>query len=363
MLPVPSAQEFQAQWSAFNETLAALAAERGLPAAFDALYLQQKEAGFIRDDLAAVERHSFFHEKDPGRFFRAQYNPRRAARFQGAGRKTPPPHVAPVHGGCFLCRENIRWQQGGRQLGYDMRQNGGAYRALMNPFPLMPHHVVIATEAHRPQEWRLNGRAPDAPMPLIRDLVGFAARLPGYVGFYNGVGAGASIPSHMHFQFFRRPEDRGEEREDVSLFPLEVAARRPRKPLTGTDGQIADYPLAVVVWQGAPETVIEAASRWLLDWAERNAPRLARLTGNFIAIRETTAEQVPGVSLYFVARDREKPRPEGFSGLVGGLEAMGEVVLSSAEEKARLDAGQITYDTIWEILAGVRTDLFPDDLS
>ena len=83
----------------------------GLTAAFAELEIHQRETGFIKDDLSGVERHVFRHPDNPDRFFRVQYNPKRALRFDGSRVGTPPAGVDHVNGGCFLCRENIRWQQ------------------------------------------------------------------------------------------------------------------------------------------------------------------------------------------------------------------------------------------------------------
>ena len=79
----------------------------------------------------------------------------------------------------------------------------------MNPFPLLPNHVVFASKSHIPQEFSLLDQKRDAKKleDVLRDLCQLALRLPNHVGFYNGVGAGASIPGHFHFQFFHRAPD------------------------------------------------------------------------------------------------------------------------------------------------------------
>ena len=61
--------------------------------------------------------------------------------------------------------------------------------------------------------------------------------------------------------------------------------------------------------------------------------------------------------LYFVPRDRAKSRAEGFSGLIGGLEVLGEIVLSSPQDKVRLNSGQIDYFTLETALDSVHTPL------
>ena len=66
------------------------------------------------------------------------------------------------------------------------------------------------------------------------------------------------------------------------------------------------------------------------------------------------------VALYFVPRDRAKSQAEGYSGLIGGLEVLGEIVLSSPEEKARLSDGRIDYFTLEAALASVHTPMDVD---
>ena len=123
--------------------------------------------------------------------------------LEGSGVQTLP-DLKIVNNGCFLCRENISWQQKNTQVGLVVTLADDIYYALMNPFPLMPNHLVVADDAHISQEWEViegeNGRR--GLFRLLTDLCKTATLLPNHVGFYNGVGAGASIPTHLHFQFF-----------------------------------------------------------------------------------------------------------------------------------------------------------------
>lgn len=83
---------------------------------------------------------------------------------------------------CFLCRANrpalqsaISWR---------------TYEVLVNPFPIFPHHLTIASAAHEPQ----------ALSPRVADLFTLARQLPHYTVFFNGAKCGASAPDHAHFQ-------------------------------------------------------------------------------------------------------------------------------------------------------------------
>ena len=339
--------DFETAWSELNLRLRELESDAGLTAALHALESHHRDSGFIDDALEGVERYTFHHPDDPTRYFRVQYNPRRALRFEGSGRKQADLPIR--NNGCFLCRENIQWQQQGAQFGYQIETGDRSYIALMNPFPLLPGHVTIASSEHRSQDWRFrDGGGLDVAI-LVEDLVQLGTRMPGHMGFYNGVDAGASIPGHQHYQFLMRPDDQ-------TAFPLEIAAQR-AGACNGGLVLAEQYPLDAAIWKGDAADVVARASDWIACWAERNGARLSALTANFIASRNTADNDV---TLYFVLRDRARSKVEGFSSLVGGLEVLGEIVLSSPEEKARLSDGQIDYFTLEAALASVHTPIDVD---
>ncbi len=336
--------EFEKAWSDLNVRLRGLEFSSGLTAALRALEIQQRESGLIQDSLQQVERHTFYHPDDPARYFHVQYNPRRALRFTGLGRQ--PTHLQNLNDGCLLCRENIQWRQKGMQLGYQIETGDKVYFALMNPFPLLPGHVVIASSEHRSQDWRFRDDDGLDVAILLDDLVRLGARMPGHLGFYNGVDAGASNRDHLHYQFIMRPDGK-------KAFPLEAAARAVSACNSGP-GFTEHYPLDVAVWKGDVEDVVARACDWIASWSERNRRRLSGLSANFIVSQDIDDGDV---TLYFVPRDRAKSRAEGFSGLIGGLEVLGEVVLSSPEEKTRLTDGLIDYCTLKAALASVHTPI------
>lgn len=335
---------YEKAWSDLNVRLRAVEQGAGLVSAMQELESYHLESGFIRDNLQDVERRTFYHPDDRTRFFRVQYNPRRAQRFSGSGRSHER-HVS-SNDGCFLCRDNIELQQQGNQLGYQIENGGRKYFALTNPFPLLPIHIVIAYREHVTQDWNFRDSAGLRADALIADAVAFADRMPGNVIFYNGVNAGASIPHHLHFQCVARPAGDGP-------FPLEAAAMDAGGQIDGPD-VVARYPLDVAVWKGHAQDVTARASEWVVHWAARNGNRLEDLSANIIASR---AQDGDGVVLYFLPRSRSKQKPQGFSGLIGGLEVLGEIVLSSPEDKARLDAGEIDYFKLEAMLASVRTPI------
>lgn len=337
---------YEAAWAALNARLRSVEADGGgLPGALAGLEHHQRESGFIRDDLHQVMRFTFREAGSRSHSFRVQFNPRRRLRFKGAGRPLAP-GVDLVNGGCFLCKENIRWLQEEAEFGYRVDVGGAVFLAWMNPFPLLPNHVVIAAGEHVPQEWSVTRKDGTDIARIIADLADLALRMPEHVGFYNGVAAGASIPGHLHYQFCHRPA------EDP-VFPLEswVAAQM---PAASTFAVIEDYPVPVVCWRGAPAEVVPSAVGWLAHWAARNRDRRETISANIIA-----AAEVPGtIAVYFVPRDRARSRWGGSDGAAGGLEILGEFVFSTEAEAELLAGGGVDYAYLREALRRVRTPLF-----
>jgi hypothetical protein len=338
-------ENFERLWRDLNEELRLFQKGGDLGAALEILEKQQLDVGFIQDDLTQVERYRLIHPLDPGHVFTAQFNPRRSQRHAGAGRVSPPSGSTIESGGCFLCRENVRWQQRGIEMGYDLHVGERDYIAWMNPFPLMPTHATIARRDHVPQTWVRDSPAASAEAirQTLDDFLELSSRLPGFVGFYNGEGAGATIPGHFHFQFFKRPE--GQE------FPLERAASiavaevHRHLPLV-----IRKYPIKAIYFVGKREEIVRQASRWVEQWTNYYESGKA-LSANMIAYREP--KDADTFHLFFVPRNRFYSHAPGIAGLVGGLEVLGEMVFSTQEEKVRLVSGQIDYPSIVRILASV----------
>ena len=109
-----------------------------------------------------------------------QYNPARrrssAARVDAVSLASRP---------CFLCgvnqpieQERIEWE--------------GLYKIQVNPYPIFPRHLTIASLEHTPQSLLEPSR--------IDHLLQLSRELPQWVLFYNGPRCGASAPDHLHFQ-------------------------------------------------------------------------------------------------------------------------------------------------------------------
>jgi diadenosine tetraphosphate (Ap4A) HIT family hydrolase len=326
------------------ERLAFVERNAGLAAALEGLRRHQVETGFIRDDLSEVRRFEFFRPDASGDYFSAQFNPARARRFEGRGLHDPPPGRRAIHHGCFLCAENIAWQQQGREIGYPLSQGRLAYTAWMNPFPLAVGHTVMATDEHMHQDWRTNGLGLDE---LAADLIELARALPGWMVYYNGVGAGASVIEHLHFQGLPR-------RTGLGLMPIEHSAdrhARTQSPQALQRGVIVPdaYPLAFAHWRGHSDGILAALAPWLRAW-QREYGANDRASVNLLAVRDPDRDQL---DVYFVPRDRTRSHAPDFGGAVGCLEVMGEFVFSLSEELVRLEHGDVDYSAIASMLAGV----------
>ena len=109
--------------------------------------------------------------------WRVQFNP---ARVVSTGAKVDKASIAARP--CFLCRDNRPQCQHIHQW--------GDYEILVNPFPIFPGHLTIASCHHEPQS--VNGH--------VGDMLRLACDLEGYTVFYNGPQCGASAPDHLQFQ-------------------------------------------------------------------------------------------------------------------------------------------------------------------
>ncbi len=83
---------------------------------------------------------------------------------------------------CFLCPENRPEEQ----ISLPWKN----YQILINPYPILPKHLTIASNIHEPQ--RIEDR--------ISDMLALAKHLEGFLVLYNGPQSGASAPDHLHFQ-------------------------------------------------------------------------------------------------------------------------------------------------------------------
>lgn len=88
---------------------------------------------------------------------------------------------------CFLCRENRPEEQ--IMLKFEGRK-GKKYHILINPYPIFPDHLVIASDKHTDQSIKHR----------YVDMLDLAHKYDAFTFFYNGPRSGASAPDHHHFQ-------------------------------------------------------------------------------------------------------------------------------------------------------------------
>jgi SpoIID/LytB domain protein len=131
------------------------------------------------DSLKKVETRTFVFD---GFEINAQFN---SARIVSSAAKTDAKSIRERK--CFLCAENRPEVQKG--IFYDNK-----FEILVNPFPILPYHFVIARNEHTPQEI----------LPYFSDMLNLAKDLDEFTLLYNGPEAGASAPDHFHFQAVER---------------------------------------------------------------------------------------------------------------------------------------------------------------
>jgi ATP adenylyltransferase/5',5'''-P-1,P-4-tetraphosphate phosphorylase II len=135
---------------------------------------QWPEAQMCHDDLARIRAKTLLVN---GIKIKVQYNPARerstTAKTDAASVKNRP---------CFLCPANRPKEQ--------IAMPWEAYNILVNPYPILPRHLTVATKKHVPQS--IPGKIPD--------MLDLAKSLDGFIILYNGPQCGASAPDHFHFQ-------------------------------------------------------------------------------------------------------------------------------------------------------------------
>lgn len=110
--------------------------------------------------------------------FKVQFNP---ARITSTGAKIDKKSIAERK--CFLCDGN-RPEEQGKLVWLDK------YNILVNPYPILPRHLTIASIEHKRQEFA----------ECMADMLHLSSLTPQLLYFYNGPLCGASAPDHLHFQ-------------------------------------------------------------------------------------------------------------------------------------------------------------------
>lgn len=151
-----------------------------LKESIEALHEQQTATvKLMRDNFAALNEVKSRDFSFGPMKVRAVYNPARAV---SSAAKVDKATIAARP--CFLCQSNrLEGQRGVSCL-------NDRYEVLVNPYPILKRHFVIASTQHEPQA--IEGR--------VADMWQLARELEGFTVFYNGPRCGASAPDHLHFQ-------------------------------------------------------------------------------------------------------------------------------------------------------------------
>lgn len=285
----------------------------GLGPTLELLFEQQTTSQFVADTLENVEFHDI-HDKEYNITFRAMFNPKREERHKGFGLKAPPEDsgIVSVNNGCFLCLENIKWQQNNRQKAFYWKPHlsRNEYIFLTNPFPIFTRHFTVAAQSHVIQ--RINN-------DHVRDMLQFVDGAPGFTIFFNGQDAGASIPWHLHMQACKQRlpiEDACQKSllvsGEVKICSLNYPV--PTIKIVGTDMHIVDLVVSMIV------------RRWL-EFDPNNHHTL-----NFICTKRDRK-----YVFYLVLRDILKMKTIWMKGFPASIEMGGIVVWSHPLDRVKFD--------------------------
>ena len=134
------------------------------------------------DNFRALKNVRVREVETGGLTVKLQFNP---ARIISSAAKLDKKDIASRR--CFLCRDNRPAEQD--MLRFEGRK-GKKYHILVNPYPIFPDHLVIASEKHTDQSiWH-----------RYIDMLDLARKYDAFTFFYNGPRSGASAPDHHHFQ-------------------------------------------------------------------------------------------------------------------------------------------------------------------
>ncbi len=211
---------------------------------------------------------------------------------------------------CFLCPQNIAECHPMERL-VEMTLAGRRYFAGANFAWIEPNHFTVLDAEHVDQAY--SRHALDAAVDLHRRTGG------AYRVLFNGPGAGASIPWHMHFQI------------TTEAMPIERLSL----------GRQGDYP--TVVRRFELDAGVEDAHDYAVKWVEVDRDN------HTINLLIATIEGA-GAAAFIFPRDSRYSTASG-KGLVGGFEASGDFCLSAPDERDTFDNADSSTarDILWQV--------------
>ncbi len=246
----------------------------------------------IRGDVAELERRGILNpQRDESKLFRDPRDP--------SGRH------------CFLCEQNVRECHPMERL-VPIELAGEQYFAGANFAWIELDHYTVMTARHRDQGYARHEL--DAMLEL-HERTDRRFRV-----LFNGPGAGASIPWHLHYQITTSP------------MPIETM------PVGGE----RHYPTVVYRFRAADA---DEAHRVMEAWLNRDPENNTVNT-----LITTPADET---LIYFFPRDKRRAKAEN-KGLVGGFEVAGDFVMSAPREEAAFNAASA------EIARSILTQVRPE---
>lgn len=212
---------------------------------------------------------------------------------------------------CFLCADNVA-ECHPMEVLTPLELAGRHYFAGANFAWIEPDHFTVMAAEHCDQTY--SRHVLEAMVDLHRKTGGRFRVL------FNGCGAGATIPWHLHYQI------------TTTAMPIERL----------TLGREAAYPTAVCrfdLGQGGIDTAHLSADKWIQENPQHHSLNILVAT-------------IEGCETVFIfPRDQRRAQAKG-KGLVGGFEVAGDFVLSAPTEDATFKEG--TVETARRILNQVR---------
>ncbi len=211
-------------------------------------------------------------------------------------------HPDAVNDGCFICLHNTPEIQKVVRIGTP--EKALSHAVLMNPFPILHDQVTIASLDHEPQ--LLTERQAEFILNLTE-------RSKDFKFSFNGIGAGASIPQHIHFYGFDDflPIEKVACAENlISEKNLEVSQLKSEWPvftlaINGVHSKISKYILALIGHLGKMNNSV-----------------------NMFFSRTDNGK----VQVFAMPRRKSKPDPStGFTNEFGVVEMCGMIICESSE--------------------------------
>jgi hypothetical protein len=114
---------------------------------------------------------------------------------------------------------------------------------------------------------------------------------------------------------------------------------------------VRDYPITAIYFLGQGEVLMERSTEWIRRLIMGARRYLSALSANLIAYADADAPD--RLHLFIVPRNKFFAHAPGMTGMIGGLEILGEIVFSTELEKQLLDTGQVDYFFVERILSAV----------